>query len=41
MRELSRNDVELDSDNSEDEQEFNFERNDTGEFEKRRRILLN
>jgi D-alanyl-D-alanine carboxypeptidase len=41
IRELSRNDAELDSDNSEDEQEFNFERNDGGEFEKRRRILLN
>ena len=31
----------MDSDNSEEEEEFNFYRNDTFELERRRRILLN
>jgi D-alanyl-D-alanine carboxypeptidase len=41
IKELNRTDAELDSDNSEDEEEFNFERNDAFEFERRKRILLN
>lgn len=41
IRELAREDPELDSDNSEEEEEFNFYRNDTFELERRRRILLN
>lgn len=41
LRELSREDPELDSDNSEEEEAFNFERNDLFELQRRRKILLN
>jgi hypothetical protein len=39
IREIEKNDVELDSDNSEDEQEFNYERNDAQEMKKRLKII--
>lgn len=41
IRELGREDPELDSDNSEEEEEFMFDRNDLFELDRRRRILIN
>ena len=40
-REVLREDAELDSDNSEEEEEFRFDRNDLFELERRRRIIVN
>ena len=39
IKEVLRNDVELDSDNSEDEEAFNYERSDAKEMAKRNKIL--
>ena len=39
IREVEKNDVELDSDNSEEEQEFCYERNDAQEMKKRLKII--
>lgn len=39
IREMLREDVELDSDNSEEEEEFNYERSDAKEMQKRNKIL--
>ena len=36
---MLRNDAELDSDNSEEEDEFNYERSDAKEMQKRNKIL--
>lgn len=41
LKDLNKEDQELDSDNSEDEQEFNFDRNDLFEWERRRKIIIN
>ena len=39
VRKILRDDVELDSDNSEEEDEFNFERSDVKEMKRRNKIL--
>lgn len=39
IRQVLKNDPQLDSDNSDDEEEFNYERNDAKEMAKRNKIL--
>ena len=39
IRKILKEDPDLDSDNSEDEEEFNYDRNDAGELRKRNKIL--